>query len=213
MNGHLPKAPEILNQVLRYLSLLLTCFIAYNFSDIRKPKLMKTLWFLLILACSLVFVGIDGHKAPPLLLIVTVLLLIAIRKQKFLKLKNIFIPIVFFFMFFLLFSASISLGDRNISEVFLERIFFGQTAGAIFIVDRFDPNFELIKHGFIGASHVFSDLPEHAHSSIMRTVYGVSNTNVNMNSIFIGEAFSWEISEEHCFSSVCHLCSYSHVYH
>jgi len=191
MNGNLRRAPETLNQMLKYLLPMLTFFIAYNFSQIRKPKITKIFWLILILSSGVVFVAIDGHKVAPFMIIIGVMLLSDIRKKRFARLKNLFVPVTLLLLLFYLFSSSITLGDRNITNVFIERIFFSQTSGAIFIIDRFNPDLELIKHGFIGTSYLFSDLPEHAHSSIMKTVYGVSNTNVNMNSIFIGEAFSW----------------------
>jgi len=191
MHKLIPTAPEVLNQYLRFFSSIAFFYCVFNFRRIQGNAVMKIILTITTFLLALIFFALDGHKSPAFLLVIGMLLLISVRKQKLIHHVNILIGLLVMISFYSLFASTISLGDRNLLEVFAERLFYGQMSGTIFIMDRFAPDLELLKHGFIGASHIFDNLPRKADSIIMEEIYGISSTNVNMNSFFISEAFSW----------------------
>lgn len=190
MNGLLPRAPTLLAEVAKFSILFSGLLSAYTVQPFRKGIGKSQILLVGSLVLAICFLALDGHKAPGIVFSGLIATILFNRNVIGIKSSLVFFTFLLFVMF-TIFISSIQLGERDPSWTFIERALFGQTAGAILIIDKFKPDFDLVFHGMLGAGTFFDDLPNHAHVQIMEVVYGPSSTNVNMNSFYIGEAFSW----------------------
>ena len=197
MTKQLPQANVLIDQCARFMS---TVLLFYSFgSYLIKNKITYFLVFVSILIPSFLYLMLDGHKAQ-LVLIIFALLVVYYRVNMRVSTGNVnvykvvLIGVATLIVFIWYYVEALGLGVREVEFVLsklIERAFFMQSAGAYIIFDSIQPNLEYLKNGFLGATYVFDDIPEPVFSVIMTETYGVSETNVNMNSYFISEAYAW----------------------
>ncbi|MCL1133020.1 hypothetical protein [Shewanella hafniensis] len=72
---------------------------------------------------------------------------------------------------------------------FINRAFVAQVTGMYFIVALIKPDINYILYNFPFAGRFF-DLPPKADAIVMTELFGYKESNVNMNSYFLGEAYS-----------------------
>jgi len=190
MTKMLPTSSEVLNQLLRFGALFLYFYQLLRYFSNKTSKGILVSSFIVV---CIVFT-LDGHKGPLLFIIIGSLYIIFLKDRSKFLIKYIFYGFLLFISFIFWYAYALNINQYDISflfEKFVERAFFLQSAGMYIIIETFDPDINLIKHGMIGASYLFDDLPPRAFSVIMEELYGYSDTNVNMNSYFISEAYSW----------------------
>ena len=75
-------------------------------------------------------------------------------------------------------------------EKVVTRLFIMQNQGMYYIVEHISPDFKWLKNGAILSSVFFSDIPQRADGVVMEKMYGYAPSNVNMNTYFLGQAYS-----------------------
>lgn len=143
------------------------------------------------LVISIFYLLLEGHKAPAFLFLTS---FIVFRYYLFgfrLSIANVFLLVflplglLVLYIFSFGYADSLSYGVKK----FLERLFVGQTQGLYYVVEYVDPSISYIKSMLPFSSLFFSDATR-AVEDVVSYVYGFSVTTVNMNSLFITDAYS-----------------------
>lgn len=212
ITGEISKLPEFLNQIFRIL-IPLVPFMAANqvFSQNGSKKHKWTL--ILSFLAAAVYYTYDLQKAPLFLFVFGLMFIHAYHRGLRWKILIIIPMLIIALLGINAFYFNITnLNDiMFLIEKVVTRLFIMQNQGMYYIVEHIKPDTEFLKTGAILSSFIFSDLPERPSSIVMKIMYGYSAANVNMNTYFLGQAYSSAGTIGVILSSLIigsHLCIY-----
>ena len=212
ITGEVAKLPESVNQLFRILIPLTAYLAAYQYfsrESIKKQKIV----FIGSVFLAFIYYMYDLQKAPVFLFIFGLMFIYSFHRGLSWKL----LLILFILTMALLSINAFYFNLTAFEDIFLliekvgNRLFIRQNQGMYYIVEFISPSAEYLKNGAIFSSFVFSDVPESADATVMKIMYGDIESNVNMNTYFLGQAYSIAGILGIAFSSVVigsHLCIY-----
>ena len=191
ITGDIAKLPESINQIFRVL-IPLTAYMAADryFSDNKVQK--RKISLILSVVLALIYYTYDLQKAPIFLFIFGILFIHNFHRGlnwKILLTLPILVAVLLGINAF--YFGVTELDDLSfLVEKVATRLFIMQNQGMYYIIEHITPSLDYLKNGAILSSYVFSEAPEPAASTVMEIMYGYAEANVNMNTYFLGEAYS-----------------------
>ncbi len=163
---------------------------AYYSSFLFKKNIFKII-FIISIIISLFYFMIDGHKSVP----VTFLFIFVIYRSMFVRQSNVklfFASCSLVSMVFIYYLASFDLFGRLQygTNRFLQRLFVLQGQGLYYIYEFIEPSFAYVLPLVPFTSIMFPGSRK-ADAIVMEYLFGPSSSNVNMNSLFIAETYSF----------------------
>lgn len=191
IRGELGSKMPVISYIPKYFFVFTPFFIILACENYRE-KLLNLFTVGSLLFTSLYFL-MSGHKAP-IFLFLMFLFLMTSRHYKIRLHIHIpaFVILLSFSLFLYLYSFGFLTSEENINygiSQFLERVFVSQSQGLFYILEYISPDFKYAASWFPFSS-VFFDSVTTADSEIVKILFPGSLTYVNMNTIFIAEAFS-----------------------
>lgn len=179
--------------VLSYLPKYLFIFCPLFFYNLKINDNKFKIYFYFSFFISLFYFLMSGHKAP-IFLFLMFFFFIKYRSSKIKVYKHIPIFILFVISCSYLYLASFNYLDSygkieyGISQ-FLERVFVSQSQGLFYILEYIEPDFTYA-YNWIPFSSLFIDNVQTADADVVKLLFPDSQSYVNMNTLFIAEAYS-----------------------
>lgn len=212
ITGELSKLPETINQIFRIL-IPLTAYMAadqyYSNNTIRKNKI----FFILSFITAFIYYSYELQKAPVFVFIFGLMFIYTYHRGLSWKIFLILPLLVVALLGVNAFYFDITDFDDLVFlvEKVSNRLFIMQNQGMYYIVEHITPSFDYLKNDAILSSYIFSEIPQRADATVMEIMYGYAESNVNMNTYFLGQAYSIAGTLGIVLGSMVigfHLCSY-----
>jgi hypothetical protein len=190
IRGDIVKISESANQFFKIL-IPLTSYILFNRILSRQSSYRYKAIFFVSVFVAFGFYSYELHKAPFMLFLLGLIFLYmthrGLRKRIIFFILLVFILLVIINMIYF----EIDWNNLNLAlEKVFTRLIIMQNQGMYFIVDMIEPDLERLKNGMLFGSYIFDDIPQRADAIVMESLYGSVESNVNMNTYFLGEAYS-----------------------
>jgi len=161
--------------------------IIYTNSDIKYLKIL----FGISIILNLFYLTHDGQKAPFFILLIMLGFLYTYHKG--INKKIILLSFIALIGLQQLYVASFSITEKSSSIMknpFFQRLFIGQSRGMYYMDDWIEPDIAYMKHA-IPLIRKFDDRhTQRADAKLMIMKYGETDVHVNMNTYYLGEAYS-----------------------
>lgn len=212
ITGELSKLPETINQIFRIL-IPLTAYMAadqyYSNNITRKNKI----FFILSFITAFIYYSYELQKAPVFIFIFGLMFIYSYHRGLSWKIFLILPLLVVALLGVNAFYFDITEFDdlAFLVEKVSNRLFIMQNQGMYYIVEHITPSFVYLKNDAILSSYIFSEIPQRADATVMEIMYGYAESNVNMNTYFLGQAYSIAGTLGIVLGSLVigfHLCSY-----
>lgn len=180
----------IVSYLPKYLFVFAPMFI-YYVKHINSSKFYGVLFIVSMLFSVFYFIA-SGHKAPLLFFMIYFYIFkCALKKSGIATFIRFFIFLLvvggggYLISFGFLTEASFGYGLHSL----LERIFVGQSQGLYYIIEYIEPSFKYLS-SWVPFSSLFFDEVVRADIEVVSIAFPDSQSYSNMNTIFIGEAYS-----------------------
>jgi len=190
LNGTIPSGIPYIGLILKIYILFVPLYL-FNIS-LTNIKFGKSFFYKVPLYLSIIIVMFyqiyQAHKAPFFIYIITLLAINSYYKG--LNKKAILVIIVSLIVLFVFFISSYGIDNlENALILFSNRAFLSQNFGMYLIVEWVKPNLDYLLAGIPFVNN-FAELPPRADELVMAYLGMKGEGNVNMNTYFLGEAYS-----------------------
>ncbi|MEQ5075465.1 O-antigen polymerase [Providencia alcalifaciens] len=179
--------------IISYIPKYLFTFCPFFFYLLKCSRKTSSLYFYISILLSSFYFLMSGHKAP-LFIFLLFFILMKYRKSKIRV--HIHIPLLALITFSCAYLFLLNFNYLESPEKlkygihqFLERLFISQSQGLFYILEYIQPNVNY-SYNWLPFSSIFIDNISTADSDVVRILFPDSQSYVNMNSIFIAEAYS-----------------------
>ncbi|MDC1340571.1 hypothetical protein N8222_02065 [Oceanospirillaceae bacterium] len=191
ITGEISKLPESVNQLFRIL-IPLTAYLSmdqcFSNNTMRKNKIVLFLSVII----AFIYFSYELQKAPVFIFIFGLIFIYSFHRglkwKVMLSLPILLVALLGVNAFY--FNITDLEDIMVLVEKVATRLFIMQNQGMYYIVEHISPNANYAKNGAILSSFIFSDMPRRADSVVMEIMYGYAEGNVNMNTYFLGQAYS-----------------------
>lgn len=166
---------------------ILNLIYSQKLDNIKHLKIL----FYISLLLNLFYLTHDGQKAPFFILLIMIGFLYMYYHG--IKTKIIILGLLALIGLQQFFVASFSItesSDTLMEDPFFQRLIIGQSEGMYYMDDWITPNTEYVKHAIPLINKFDTSLTKRADAELMIMKFGVTDIHVNMNTYYLGEAYS-----------------------